>query len=358
MPTISPETHAIKYKINKNIEMSLLERKMFRCMAKIKERKPRSSMYAYIHNKDFGVDDKGGVTRAQSINQGLIWRNLSINSKYVVGKRSKGYRLTRKGEAELEKVLSLRLKEEPIINKGPKVTDKNELQKIHRKNLKSLTLSKEFYFKRLKSKYNIESFFRAYRTSKSGGCRIIVDDYDRVHYPITNIKKEFRKYLSFYGPKGMPLAEVDIKCSNPVMMLKADLVHESEKHKWGELILTNRFYETLSNTNTARVHSKRYINAVLNGSRRRTRSRMEDIFPETMRKVTKRTGLELMRTESSVMNPIILELDNMGIQCLRLHDAILCDPEHVDDVVSLFNKFGLPTDHSKVPFDDLVKHLI
>ena len=358
MQKISPETHAIKYKINKNIEMSLLERKMFRCMLKIHVSKPKTSMYAYIHNKGFGINDNDGVTRAQSINEGLIRKYISIRNSYVVGQRSKGYRLTNEGACALDKFIGINFKEERIKATKPKKADVNDFQKIHRKNLKALNLSNEFYFRRLKSKYNIESFFTSYRLSKSGVCRIVVDDYNRIHYPITNIKKGFRKYLSFNGPKGAPLAEVDIKCSNPVMMLKAGLVHESEKYKWAELILTNRFYNDLSDKNSARADSKRYINAVFNGSRRRTRSRMEAIFPETIRKVTKRTGLELMRIESFVMNPIVLELDNMGIQCLRLHDAILCDPAHVDDVVSLFNKFGLPTDHSKVPFDDLIKIIV
>ena len=355
MPTISPETHAIKYKINKNPEMSLLERKMFRCMLKIQVTKPKTSMYAYIQNRDFGVNNSGGVTRAQAINEGLIRKYLSIRNTYIVGQRSKGYRLTNEGACALDKFIGINFREEPIKATEPNKADVNDFQKIHRKNLKTLNLSNEFYFRRLKSKYNIESFFTSYRLSKSGGCRIVVDDYKRIHYPITNIKKEFRKYLSFNGPKGAPLAEVDIKCSNSVMLLKAGLVHESEKYKWAELILTNRFYNDLSDKNSARADSKRYINAVFNGSRRRTRSRMEAIFPETIRKVTKKTGLELMRMESSVMNPIILELDNMGIQCLRLHDAVLCDPVHVDVVVSLFNQFGLPTDHSMVPINDLIK---
>ena len=354
----SPETHSLKTRIKKDLPLSLLERKMYRCMLKIAQSpKPRTATFAYINNKSFGVNDNGGVTRAEAINHGLVQKYLSIENKYIVGKRPKGYRLTDKGKTALSRAVSFGYKAETITPKDPKAPDTLAIQRIHRKNLEELNLSSKFKKSRLTSFYSIDSFFRTYRTCKSGECKIKVDDYGRVHYPITNLQKGLRPNLSLNGPNCDPLVEVDIKCSNPVMLLKGGIVHPDEAKGWADLIHSNAFYEHLSAKNTNRSLAKKYINAVFNGSSGKTSSRLSKFFPKTMARINQDTGKELMRLESSIMNPLVEELDSDGIQCLRLHDAILCKPEEAHVVAYKLGERGISTQNHRVSVGDLLRGL-
>ena len=201
----SPESHSLKTRIKKDLPLSLLERKMYRCMLKIAQSpKPRAAMFAYINNKSFGVNYNGGVTRAEALSYGLAQKYLSIENKYIVGKRPKGYRLTDKGKTALSQAVSFGYKAETVTPKAPKIPDTLAIQRIHRKNLQKLNLSIKFKKSRLTSFYSIDSFYRTYRTCKSGECQIKVDDYGRVHYPITNLQKSLRPNLSLSGSGGDP----------------------------------------------------------------------------------------------------------------------------------------------------------
>ena len=55
--------------------------------------------------------------------------------------------------------------------------------------------------------------------------------------------KGLRKFISLDQDGGENLVEVDIKCSNPQMMLKAGLVHPDKALEWAVLINKDRFYE-------------------------------------------------------------------------------------------------------------------
>ena len=354
----SPESHSLKTRIKKDLALSLLERKMYRCMLKIAQSpKPRTAIFAYINNKSFGVNDNGGVTRAEALSHGLAQKYLSIENRYIVGKRPKGYRLTDKGKTALSWAVSFGYKAETVTQKAPKIPDTLVIQRIHRRNLQELNLSSKFKKSKLTSFYSIDSFYRTYRTCKSGECQIKVDDYGRVHYPITNLQKSLRPNLSLSGPDGDSLVEVDIKCSNPVMLLKGGIVHPDEAQDWAELIHSNVFYEHLSAKNTKRSLAKKYINAVFNGSAGKTRSRLSKFFPKTMARINRDTGKELMRLESSIMNPLVEELDSDGIQCLRLHDAILCKPEEAHVIAYKLGEKGFSTQNQSVSISDLLKAL-
>lgn len=116
----------------------------------------------------------------------------------------------------------------------PKLTS---FERIHYDLLKDIFISEEYYKSTIvKDPINAESFFRSYRASKAGTCHFTTDKNNRIYYSLTNMPKGLRKLISLDCDGGKPLAEVDIKCSNPQMMLKAGLVHPDESLEWAKLI--------------------------------------------------------------------------------------------------------------------------
>ena len=106
MNVISPDTHEVVFKI-RGSGFSLLERKMFKCMAVICDRGGTGNKFARIRNTDFGVNNNGGVTRAQAIQAGIAGDYkgyILIQPGYLQGKYSKGYLVTKLGREKLKKV--------------------------------------------------------------------------------------------------------------------------------------------------------------------------------------------------------------------------------------------------------------
>ena len=136
--------------------------------------------------------------------------------------------MTKKGIKGLRGVLKLQFSKAPI----PKVTKLPELslhERIHFENLKKIHLSNEFYNSQsIKDPICEEQFYRSYRASRSGVYRFKTDKNERIYYLLTNMAKGLRKLISLDQDGGETLVEVDIKCSNPQMILKAGLVHPNE----------------------------------------------------------------------------------------------------------------------------------
>ena len=151
--------------------------------------------------------------------------------------------MTKKGIKGLRGVLKLQFSKAPI----PKVTKLPELslhERIHFENLKKIHLSNEFYNSQsIRDPIHAEQSYRSYRFSRGGTGRFPTDKNGRIYYPLTNMAKGLRKFISLDQDGGETLVEVDIKCSNPQMMLKAGLVHPNEALEWAVLINKDRFYE-------------------------------------------------------------------------------------------------------------------
>ena len=343
MPAYSPEYYRIKYKIA--TDLPLLERKMYRCMAYIVQRGGFDRKVVRFHNKDFPINNNG-VTRAKSLAAGVSGDYtgfISVYNDYKEGEYSKGYRITKKGMKGLRGALKLKFTKAPI----PKVNELPELsfyERIHFENLKKIHLSNEFYnSKSIRDPIFAEQFYRSYRNSRGGTGRFSTDKNGRIYYPLTNMAKGLRKLISLDQDGGEPLVEVDIKCSNPQMMLKAGLVHPDEALEWAVLINKDRFYQKVCGGNSFRASSKRYVNSVFNGSRGKTRSKLLKLFPKSGTNMSKSTGNALMHAESKIMNSVLEELYDEGIIALRLHDAFLCRPTDAPYISSKLEGLGVAT---------------
>ena len=351
---VSPDTHIFTRTVNPSLP--LLERKMYRCIQRVLERGGLGNRFVRIHNKDFPGNNSGGVTVGRAKSEAVSRKYISVNNKYVPGKFSKGYRVTKKGFDSYMANSTKKLKKKPL-EEPQGYPDATLEEAIIGKSLQALELSSEFTKGwRVRSQYDIENFYRAYRLAKEGKVRFTTDEQGRTYHCLTNLKKNYRKYLSFDGHGGEPIAEVDIKTSNPVMLLKGGFVHPEEKELWAKWIHQGVFYEQLSNQGTLRNSAKRHINAVFNGSTRKTRRRIAHYFPLTIKGINKSTGLELMKMESSVMNKALAMFKN-DFPVVRLHDAILCTPNYAVFVAGYFQYIGLPTNYFECSLEALIEPL-
>ncbi|MDB4479473.1 hypothetical protein N9040_03830, partial [Akkermansiaceae bacterium] len=267
MNVISPNTHEVIFKV-RGKGLFLLERKMFKCMAVIYKHggHGKRNRFARIHHGKFGVDNSGGVTRAQAIFQGIAGEYkgfIQVQPGYLQGEYSKGYRVTKLGIKELRKVLEISLKEAPLSEREVNKTNEADslLEGIHRKNLLSLNLSNQFPIEGLlPDALETLEFYWRYRQSKGGFGRFSKDKNNRIYHPITNLRRTQRPLVTLEAEGGAPLAEVDIKCSGAQMMLKAGMVHPSEKEKWTRCIHQDQFYEYIWRDHIPRSIAKKSVN--------------------------------------------------------------------------------------------------
>ena len=356
MNVISPDTHEVVFNV-RGSGLSLLERKMFKCMAVICDRGGTGNKFARIRHTDFGVNDHGGVTRAQAIQAGIAGEYkgyIQIKNGYLQGKYSKGYLVTELGRKELKKVLKLGFREAAIgkgtagRKKAKQKAPDDRLRAIHRETLKAINLSNQFPSTgELQDPLDTLEFYRAYRRCKGPNTKITSDANGRIYYPLVNMKKGLRPLVTLEQEGGQPLAEVDIKCCGAQMMLKTDLVDPEEKHEWGKLIHGGQFYRLFSKNERSRSKAKKGVNAVFNGSRGKSYQRMMRVFPRTTATLEIQTGLDLMKMESEIMNSLLEKMTNKGIPLLRLHDAFLCREADKKQVSQVMKTAGIATDHDK-----------
>ena len=319
---------------------------MYRCMAYIIQRGGFDGRVARIHNKDFPINNNGGIARGAALAEGVSGRYMGFISAYndfKAGEYSKGYRITPKGLKALRGALKLTFSKAPI-QEAEELPKLSVCERINYENLKKIQLSNEFQSNRaMYDPVYAEQFYRSYRRSKRGTGRLSTDKNGRIYHALTNMAKGLRKLISLDGDRGEPIVEVDIKCSNPLMMLKAGLVHPDESFEWAKLIHKDRFYQKVCSGNSFRASSKRYVNSVFNGSKGTTRDKMLKLFPKTVTNMSKATGNHLMQTESKIMNTVLQELNDEDVLVLRLHDAFLCRPSDAQYVSSKLEKLGVAT---------------
>ena len=356
MNVISPNTHEVIFKV-RGSGLSLLERKMFKCMAVICERGGTGDNWARIRHTNFGVNNNGGVTRAQAIQAGIggdYKGYIRIKNGYIQGQQSKGYLVTDRGKNALKKVLKIFFREAAIgegaddRKKWKQKAPDDRLRAIHRETLKAVSLSNQFPSTgELQDPLDTLEFYRAYRRCKGPNANITSDANGRIYYPLGYMKKGLRPLVTLEEEGGQPLAEVDIKCSGAQMMLKAGLVASEEKEKWADLIYNDQLYEYIWQNGLHRSKAKKGVNAVFNGSRGKSYQRMMRVFPRTTATLEKQTGLDLMKMESEIMNSLLEKMTNKGIPLLRLHDAFLCREADKKQVSQVMKTAGIATDHDK-----------
>lgn len=319
-------------------------------MAYIVKRGGFDGRVARIHNKDFPINNNEGIARGAALAAGVSGKYsgfISAYNDFKAGEYSKGYRVTKKGLKGLRRALKLTFSKAPIqeAEEPPKLSVS---ERINYENLKKIQLSSEFHKSRtMYDPVYAEQFYRSYRKSKGGTGRLSTDKNGRIYHPLTNMVKSLRKLISLDGDGGEPIVEVDIKCSNPLMMLKAGLVHPDEALQWALLIHKDRFYQKVCDGNSFRASSKRYVNSVFNGSKGTTRDKMLKLFPKTVTNMNKATGNHLMQTESKIMNALLKELHNEDVVVLRLHDAFLCRASDAKYVSSKLVELGVATNISR-----------
>ena len=355
MNVISPNTHEVVFKVRGSL--SLLERKMFKCMAVICDRGGSGKNFARIRYTDFRVNNYGGVTRAQAIQAGIGGEYegyIQIKNGYIQGQQSKGYLVTDRGKNVLNKVLKIFFREAAIgegaddRKKWKQKAPDDRLRAIHRETLKGINLSNQFPSTgELQDPLDTLEFYRAYRRCKGPNANITSDANGRIYYPLGYMKKVLRPLVTLEEEGGQPLAEVDIKCSGAQMMLKAGLVVPEEKEKWADLIYNDQLYEYIWQNRLHRSKAKKGVNAVFNGSRGKSYQRMMRVFPETTATLKIKTGLDLMKMESVIMNSLLEKMTNKGIPLLRLHDAFLCREADKKQVSQVMKTAGIATDHDK-----------
>ena len=362
--SVNPYTHDVRLVIRGG-GYSLLERKLFKCIAVIYSHGGHGDHFARVHHTKFGVNNEGGVTRSGAINAGIGGKYkgyIYVSRDRVQGVKSDGYKVTDLGIQELKKHVRLKFIESPLskIEVGEEFLKaaKTELPiaSTHRKILKTLNLSENFSLEALSSdKLETLEFFRCYRRCLQGAFRFTVDDQQRIHYPLTFLKKTLRPLVTLEGSGGRPLAEVDIKSCGAQMMLKAGLVHPDEVGQWAKCIFDNQFYEYIKGNPGNREEAKRGVNAAFNGSRKEYWRLLRERFPKTTAGLKRKTGLKLMSIESLVMNPLFEQLSSEGIRLLRLHDSFLCRVDDQEYIASAMRDAGLATDLAKPTLERLME---
>ena len=363
----NPSLHSCKIRINRDLPEK--QRLILKCVSYILQRGIYSEAHQFVRIKstDFPINNSGLLTRCGALSSALEQKLIYIDNTYLNGSFSKGYRVLPKGrEAVMRNSVpvfsSNKIEaEETDFCPHPFFNDDLEIERMYPGLLRQLELS-GLYDQPPECPLEAWRLFSAFRQMKSGGYRLVVDNQQRVYCPLTNMRKESRRFLSFTCG-GPPLAEVDISYSNPVMMIKAGFVDRWEKREWGDLILSGRFYEELALPGASRKQSKQRINSIFNGGGfsskggrepSKTRKLLTERFPKTIGNLSKSVGCSLMLEESQIMNEIVCRLNRgLGIKAIRLHDAVLCDPKDVGVVVSLFEEAKLPTKHQSAALKTL-----
>ena len=183
---------------------------------------------------------------------------------------------------------------------------------------------------------------------------------NRLYTRLTNLKSDFRKYLSIYGRR---LGQVDIANSQPLflylLMKKDSRINKEELDRFGELVLKGEFYSGLAEALDVDYNkeNKKQIKEDLfqvwyggikseNDSLTDTYIAFKSLFPSILKYVDflKRDYYKdccqlMQRTESDFIFKSVTRIDKeLGLHkepLLTIHDSIVTTIDNLDKVVQL-----------------------
>jgi len=191
------------------------------------------------------------------VNNLIEWGIVSTDNQYIPNRKSKGYKLNQPYNTKMKKTM---IKDKRINDKLNRLYE-TQLEELHRLPYPYQYLEMTNQWITMNTNAANTYNYRKYRNSNDmtvydsnyysissydkKDYRFVVDTTGyRAHTNITNLKKDFRKYLSVQGER---LGQVDIKNSQPAffyLYIKDNpSIPENEKEMYRELVESGRFYE-------------------------------------------------------------------------------------------------------------------
>ncbi len=309
---------------------------------------------------------------------------IESNNQYIAGERSRGYKLCSFAHMYWLST-KLELSDKTLINALRKLENKTfDNNKFVERQLNYLYV---WFDDKLRIEFPGDAFDN-YQKSQAlkindNIYRFKIDKFGkRLHTNLTNLKKEHREYLRY---DNKPLISIDIKCSQPYLVIKLLLDEVSNTYPDVHLQLSNlntneektaylntlekhdglssyindvslgRLYEVLG-TGLKKKHGymllremlKKVMYKIIFSKARYTDTSkkvfkktypfVNDVFNKSKRVHYKDLCKNLQRLESNlILNVICKEIaeTNKDIPMFTIHDSIMTIPEHVDTVYNI-----------------------
>jgi hypothetical protein len=314
---------------------------------------------------------------------------IEVNHSYsTINHTSKGYRLT--ALANLSKWGQVTIKDRLLIYKlenwekklqsdtNKRIAKKGGGYQITNYWLNEIRISNDV-FKELETVNNDvkkDAYLMQIERINKGKMFRVIDINNRFHHNLTNLKREFRKYLTI---EGQPLKSIDINCSQPTFLAilldrlsnKSNDAFTDELSKYKRVLKENDFYTYLNGSNFIdKAHRKQFKDqffCVLFGKasnmETKTGKRFKHEFPlifEAIKKLKARNGTNyiansLQQIESEFTFNLITHIDTLtgskSIPLVSLHDAIYTTENNIDTVEMLAYEYSHKVTSSLIKFE-------
>jgi len=314
---------------------------------------------------------------------------IEVNHSYsTINHTSKGYRLT--ALANLSKWGQVTIKDRLLIYKlenwekklqsdtNKRIAKKGGGYQITNYWLNEIRISNDV-FKELETVNNDvkkDAYLMQIERINKGKMFRVIDINNRFHHNLTNLKREFRKYLTI---EGQPLKSIDIIASQPTFLAilldrlsnKSNDDFTNELSSYKRVLNENDFYEHLNgsdfiNDEQRKQFKERFFSSVLFGKasnmETKTGKRFKHEFPlifEAIKKLKARNGTNyiansLQQIESLFIFNLINHIDTLtgskSIPLVSLHDAIYTTENNIDTVDMLSFEYSQKVTSSLIKF--------
>ncbi len=299
------------------------------------------------------------------------WGIITIDRSYSQKRKSKGYKLNQPYNMNVRKEII----KDKLINKKLNARREKQIAELHKMpySYQYLEMTNMWINMDTKSAYRYNSTmylneldrtlydfnFFSISAYDQGDYRFTVDTTgNRAHTNITNLKSDFRQFLTVEGEK---LGQVDIKNSQPAffyLLIKNDSsISQEEKDKYKELVESGRFYEFfmdklgLSESDRA-IYKTRIITAVFYDHYRIKESRYLKVFrkefptitnfiDEMKKKNNAELAVKLQKMESDFIIGTVVKkfIDRYGGNFIStIHDSVVAKVSQLELVESIMNE--------------------
>lgn len=186
-----------------------------------------------------------------------------------------------------------------------------------------------------------ESYLFAIEVIKTGNFSVKCHDSSRINFTnrvfsnVTNLKKDFRKFLRY---EGRPLTNLDIKSSQPALLstfYTDSPEDQAEKAKYVDIIVNKDIYEILADNKMPRAKAKTNMFTVMFGKNHQCRGKFFDrfnsLFPILAQRIRENKKdnykdvarkMQLMESKA-IVEGAAHELLTAGVVVFTIHDSMM-----------------------------------